>query len=122
MLVIHWPYDPATPRGPNLEIRPRPEQIAAWAAETGLPVVVSDWAEMRHEAVAAADGTRIRSVHYTSGGASIVDPGKRPRIDELQTTLVRGQEGVLTATIDREAVARYRDHRRSVGLLRDDAS
>ena len=36
VLVIHWRYDPATPRGPNLEIRPRPEQIAAWAKETGL--------------------------------------------------------------------------------------
>jgi SAM-dependent methyltransferase len=36
VLVIHWRYDPATPRGPNLEIRPRPEQIAGWAKETGL--------------------------------------------------------------------------------------
>jgi SAM-dependent methyltransferase len=36
VLVIHWRYDPATPRGPNLEIRPRPEQIAGWAEETGL--------------------------------------------------------------------------------------
>jgi SAM-dependent methyltransferase len=36
VLVIHWRHDPATPRGPNLEIRPRPEQIAGWAAETGL--------------------------------------------------------------------------------------
>ena len=36
VLVIHWRHDPATPRGPNLEIRPRPEQNAAWAKETGL--------------------------------------------------------------------------------------
>jgi SAM-dependent methyltransferase len=36
VLVIHWRCDPATPRGPNLEIRPRPEQIAGWAKETGL--------------------------------------------------------------------------------------
>ena len=36
VLVIHWRHDPATPRGPNLEIRPRPEQIAGWAMETGL--------------------------------------------------------------------------------------
>jgi SAM-dependent methyltransferase len=35
VLVIHWRYDPATPRGPNLEIRPKPEQIAGWAKETG---------------------------------------------------------------------------------------
>jgi SAM-dependent methyltransferase len=31
--VIHWRSDIATPRGPTLEIRPRPEQILAWAAE-----------------------------------------------------------------------------------------
>ena len=36
VLVIHWRHDPATPRGPNLEIRPRPEQIAGLAKETGL--------------------------------------------------------------------------------------
>ena len=36
VLVIHWRYDPATPRGPNLGIRPRPEQIGGWAKETAL--------------------------------------------------------------------------------------
>jgi SAM-dependent methyltransferase len=36
VLVIHWRYDPATPRGPNLAIRPRPEQMAGWANEMGL--------------------------------------------------------------------------------------
>jgi len=34
--VIHWRYDPSTPRGPSLEIRPRPEQIVAWTSQTGL--------------------------------------------------------------------------------------
>ena len=34
--VIHWRYNNDTPRGPDLSIRPKPEQIAAWAAETGL--------------------------------------------------------------------------------------
>jgi SAM-dependent methyltransferase len=36
VLVIHWRYDPATPRGPSMEIRPRPEQVLAWARETRL--------------------------------------------------------------------------------------
>jgi SAM-dependent methyltransferase len=36
VLVIHWRHDPATPRGPSLEIRPRPEQILDWARETKL--------------------------------------------------------------------------------------
>ena len=29
--IIHWNYDSATPRGPPMEIRPRPEQIIDWA-------------------------------------------------------------------------------------------
>lgn len=33
--VIHWRYDSRTPRGPRLEIRPRPEQILGWADLTG---------------------------------------------------------------------------------------
>jgi len=34
--VIHWRYDPATPRGPTMEIRPRPEQIVNRAKEAGM--------------------------------------------------------------------------------------
>jgi hypothetical protein len=36
VLVIYWRWDRATPRGPSLEIRPRPEQIVAWAEQTKL--------------------------------------------------------------------------------------
>jgi SAM-dependent methyltransferase len=35
VLVVHWDYDPATPRGPGMDIRPRPDQIAGWATQTG---------------------------------------------------------------------------------------
>lgn len=35
VLVVHWRHDPATPRGPDLSIRPRPEQVVEWAAATG---------------------------------------------------------------------------------------
>ena len=34
--AIHWRCDPATPRGPSMGIRPRPEQIADWAGATGM--------------------------------------------------------------------------------------
>ena len=34
--IIHWIHDAGTPRGPDLSIRPRPEQCAAWAREAGL--------------------------------------------------------------------------------------
>ena len=41
VLVIHWGYGD-TPRGPSLDIRPRPEEIAAWAHETGRLVPVGN--------------------------------------------------------------------------------
>lgn len=34
--IIHWSYDPTTPRGPSLEIRPHPEQCLAWARACGF--------------------------------------------------------------------------------------
>ena len=34
--VMHWNYDPATPRGPSMEIRPRPEQVRGWVREAGF--------------------------------------------------------------------------------------
>lgn len=29
--IIHWNYDASTPRGPSMEIRPRPTQCVEWA-------------------------------------------------------------------------------------------
>lgn len=34
--VIHWNYDPTTPRGPSMNIRPRPEDCRRWLIETGF--------------------------------------------------------------------------------------
>ncbi len=36
LAVMHWNYDPKTPRGPSMDIRPRPEQCRAWAIEAGF--------------------------------------------------------------------------------------
>ncbi|MDD2733709.1 MAG: class I SAM-dependent methyltransferase [Desulfuromonadaceae bacterium] len=36
LAVIHWNYDPTTPRGPAMEIRPRPEQCIEWAKSAGF--------------------------------------------------------------------------------------
>ncbi len=41
--VIHWNYDPSTPRGPPMVIRPRPEQCIEWAAKAGFRL------ESRHD-------------------------------------------------------------------------
>lgn len=37
--VIHWKYDPTTPRGPSMSIRPRPEQCREWAEQAGFVFV-----------------------------------------------------------------------------------
>lgn len=34
--IIHWNYDPTTPRGPSMNIRPRPEQCQSWLIESGF--------------------------------------------------------------------------------------
>ncbi len=36
--IIHWNYDPATPRGPSMDIRPRPEQIREWLKAIGFDI------------------------------------------------------------------------------------
>jgi SAM-dependent methyltransferase len=36
LYIIHWRHDGATPRGPDLSIRPRPEQVIGWAEATGI--------------------------------------------------------------------------------------
>lgn len=37
--IIHWNYDPTTPRGPPMAIRPRPEQCVQWADQAGFALV-----------------------------------------------------------------------------------
>ncbi len=37
--VIHWIYDPSTPRGPSMNIRPRPEQCQAWVQAAGFQLI-----------------------------------------------------------------------------------
>lgn len=34
--VIHWNYDPKTPRGPSMDIRPKPEDCIKWAEQAGF--------------------------------------------------------------------------------------
>lgn len=34
--IIHWNYDPKTPRGPSMDIRPKPEQCVEWAKKAGF--------------------------------------------------------------------------------------
>ncbi len=49
VLVIHWRHDDRTPRGPDLAIRPRPQQVIAWAHQfsalevIGRPIDLPPW-------------------------------------------------------------------------------
>lgn len=36
LAVIHWNYDSTTPRGPAMEIRPRPERCIEWGRAVGF--------------------------------------------------------------------------------------
>ena len=37
--VIHWNYDASTPRGPSLDIRPRPVQCQEWIQSAGFNLI-----------------------------------------------------------------------------------
>lgn len=34
--IIHWNYDPKTPRGPSMDIRPKPEDCLKWVQNVGF--------------------------------------------------------------------------------------
>ena len=37
--IMHWNYDATTPRGPAMDIRPRPEQCRAWSERAGFELL-----------------------------------------------------------------------------------
>lgn len=37
--VIHWNYDPGTPRGPSMAIRPKPEEISEMLKKAGFSIL-----------------------------------------------------------------------------------
>ena len=38
--IIHWNYDSSTPRGPSMDIRPKPEDCIKWAESAGFGGVI----------------------------------------------------------------------------------
>lgn len=36
LAIVHWTCDAPTPRGPDMDIRPRPEQCRGWAESAGF--------------------------------------------------------------------------------------
>ena len=35
-VMLHWQHDPQTPRGPSMDIRPRPEDCQRWVQDAGF--------------------------------------------------------------------------------------
>ena len=40
--IMHWNHDPTTPRGPSMDIRPRPEQCREWAERVGFQLAMPE--------------------------------------------------------------------------------
>lgn len=42
LAVMHWNFDPNTPRGPSMDIRPRPSDCKSWVEDAGFAMIGSD--------------------------------------------------------------------------------
>ena len=87
------------------------------ALETGLAIVVSDWADGRHESAQTVGGVTTNEVRWTAGASSITDPSRRPDLARMQKATERGEADHLVATIDPARLADFRTYRRRRGLL-----
>jgi sulfur relay (sulfurtransferase) complex TusBCD TusD component (DsrE family) len=63
--VIHWNHDPATPRGPPMSMRPRPEDCVNWLAAAGFSIegCVVDLPPYHYGLI----GRKPTSIHNPSG-------------------------------------------------------
>ena len=41
LAIMHWNYDPRTPRGPSMDIRSKPEDCIRWLEAAGFSVIVA---------------------------------------------------------------------------------
>lgn len=85
--VIHWIHDSATPRGPDLSVRPRPEQCAAWLRQAGFELFVPEVA--------------LPPWHYGLVGAKpapeqAVEPGRRADRSRLDAAAHNGESALRT--------------------------
>ena len=42
LAVMHWNYDSKTPRGPSMDIRPRPSDCKSWVENSGFQIIGND--------------------------------------------------------------------------------
>jgi ubiquinone/menaquinone biosynthesis C-methylase UbiE len=57
--IMHWNYDPTTPRGPSMNIRPKPEDCRVWARTAGF-VITADMINLPpyHYGIIAQKGSK----------------------------------------------------------------
>lgn len=76
--VLHWRSDIRTPRGPNADIRPRPEQIVSWSSDAGqlevvsAPLILPPWhygVRMRKDAPGGLIADRKRDDDFSITGS-----------------------------------------------------
>lgn len=44
--IMHWNYDPNTPRGPGMDIRPKPDDMQKWARSAGFTLRVNPYIDL----------------------------------------------------------------------------
>jgi hypothetical protein len=54
--IIHWNYDSKTPRGPLMDIRPKPEQCIEWAESVGFSNTVQHDLKPYHYGIVLTKG------------------------------------------------------------------
>jgi len=54
--IIHWNYDPKTPRGPSIDIRPKSEQCIKWAESAGFSNAVQSDLKPYHYGIVLTKG------------------------------------------------------------------
>ena len=82
--IMHWNHDPSTPRGPSMDIRPKPEQCIAWAQQAGFELLPPGIVELPpyHYGMAltrpahAEDTTRSTCAALRKGGPRNVGSGQ----------------------------------------------
>src|SRR5208282_1998215 len=80
---MHWNHDPATPRGPSMTIRPRPEQCRAWAIEAGFEPI-------------GAEQIELPPYHYGMTFRKAVRDHRHPEATDIPEICVLDFDGDLT--------------------------
>jgi len=46
LAVMHWNYDSKTPRGPSMDIRPRPNDCKSWVENSGFQIIGNEMVDL----------------------------------------------------------------------------